>query len=115
MKKLLALLTVLCVLAAASSASGSGAGSIVVSQLFAAGGNSGAPYTNDYVDLFNRGTSSVSIAGWALQNSSATGTTWTSTALSGSIPAGGHYLVQLGSGGANGSALPTPDATAGAN
>src|SRR5579871_1228041 len=115
MKKLLVLLTVIGVLAAASSASGSGAGSIVVSQVFAAGGNTGAPYTNDYIELFNRGASAVSIAGWTLQYASATGTVWASTALSGSVPAGGHYLVQLASGGANGSALPTPDATGTSN
>src|SRR5579863_2357880 len=115
MKKLLALLTVIGVLAAAASASGSGAGSIVVSEVFAAGGNSGAPYTNDYVELFNRGTSAVSLTGWTLQYASATGTTFTSTALSGSIPTGGHYLVQLASGGSNGSALPAPDATGTSN
>ncbi len=54
----------------ASAASGSGTGSIVVSQLFAAGGNSGASYTNDYVELFNRGTSAVSLTGWTLQYAS---------------------------------------------
>jgi hypothetical protein len=115
MKKLLALLTVLGALTAVASASGSGAGSIVVSQVFAAGGNSGAAYTNDYIELFNRGASAVSITGWTLQYASATGTVWASTALSGSVPAGGHYLVQLASGGANGSALPTPDATGTSN
>jgi lamin tail-like protein len=115
MKKLLALLTVLGALTAVASASGSGAGSIVVSQLFAAGGNTGAPYANDYVELFNRGASTVSIAGWTLQYTSATGTVWASTPLSGSVPAGGHYLVQLASGGTNGSALPTPDATGTSN
>ncbi len=115
MKKLLALLTVLGALTAVASASGSGAGSIVVSQVFAAGGNSGAPYTNDYVELFNRGASAVSITGWTLQYASATGTVWASTALSGSVPVGGHYLVQLASGGANGSAIPTADATGTSN
>ena len=115
MKKLLVLLTVIGVLAAASSASGSGAGSIVVSEVFAAGGNSGAPYANDYVELFNRGSSDASVVGWTLQYASATGTTWASTALDGSIPAGGHYLVGLASGGANGSALPASDATGTSN
>ncbi|MDX6481495.1 MAG: hypothetical protein QOG85_2005 [Gaiellaceae bacterium] len=115
MKKLLVLLTVIGVLVAAASASGSGAGSIVVSEVFAAGGNSGAPYTNDYVELFNRGSSAVSVSGWTLQYSSASSTTWASTALTGSIPAGGHYLVQLASGGTNGSALPAPDATGTSN
>ena len=37
------------------------------------------------------------------------------TALSGSIPAGGRYLVQLASGGVNGAALPTADATGTSN
>jgi len=115
MKKLLALLTVLAALTAVASASGSGAGSIVVAQLYAAGGNSGASYANDYVELFNRGSSAVSITGWTLQYASATGTVWASTALSGSVPAGGHYLVQLASSGANGSALPTADATGTSN
>src|SRR5579862_5594864 len=110
MKKLLVLLTVIGALSVAASASGSGAGSIVVSEVFAAGGNSGSPYTNDYVELFNRGSSSVSLSGWTLQYGSATGTTWNSTTLTGSVPAGGHYLVQLASGGSNGSALPAPDA-----
>ena len=115
MKKLLALLTLVGALTAVASASGSGAGSIVVSQVFAAGGNSGSPYTNDYIELFNRGASAVSISGWTLQYASATGTVWASTALSGSVPAGGHYLVQLASGGSNGSAIPTADATGTSN
>jgi len=115
MKKLLALLTVLGALTAVASASGSGAGSIVVSEVFAAGGNAGAPFMNDYVALFNRGTSSVSLTGWTLQYASGSGTTWNSTTLAGSVPAGGHYLVQLASGGSNGSSLPAPDATGTSN
>ena len=115
MKKLLALLSVVAALVAATAAHGSGSGSIVVGEIFAAGGNSGAPYTNDYVELFNRGSSSVALSGWTLQYASATGTAWTSTALSGAIPAGGHYLVQLASGGSNGSALPAADATGTSN
>ncbi|HYA08247.1 MAG TPA: lamin tail domain-containing protein, partial [Gaiellaceae bacterium] len=96
---------------AAASASGSGAGSVVVAEVFAAGGNSGAAYANDYVELFNRGASAVAVDGWTLQYASAAGTSWQSTALSGSIPAGGRFLVQLASGGANGAALPAPDAS----
>lgn len=115
MKKLLVLLTLLSVLLGAASARGSGTGSVVVAQLFASGGNSGAPYTNDYVELANRGSGAVSIDGWTLQYASAAGTTWATTALAGSIPAGGRYLVQLASGGTNGSALPAPDATGTSN
>jgi hypothetical protein len=115
MKKFLALLPALVLALGAAAAHASGTGSVVVAELFAAGGNSGAPYANDYVELLNRGSGSVAIGGWTLQYASATGTTWQTTALSGTIPAGGRYLVQLASGGANGSALPTADATGTSN
>src|SRR5262249_19783369 len=82
---------------------------------YAAGGNSGAAYTNDYVELFNRGASPVAVDGWTLQYASAASTSWSSTALSGSIPAGGRFLVQLASGGAYGAALPAADATGTSN
>jgi hypothetical protein len=112
------LLVLLCALAlplAAASAKGSGAGSVVVAEVFAAGGNSGAAYANDYVELFNRGSSAVVVDGWTLQYASASSATWQTTALSGTMPAGGRYLVQLASGGANGAALPAPDATGTSN
>lgn len=87
-----------------------GSPDLVISQLYGGGGNSGAPYTNKYVELFNRGTSTVNLTGWSLQYASASGTSWTNRVnLSGSIPAGGYFLVQL-AGGANGQPLPiTPD------
>ncbi|HZE29420.1 MAG TPA: lamin tail domain-containing protein, partial [Gaiellaceae bacterium] len=107
---LLALLSALSLPLAAASARGSGSGSLVVAEVYAAGGNSGAVYANDYAELFNRGTSPVAIDGWTLQYASGAGTSWQSTALSGTIPAGERYLVQLASGGANGSALPAADA-----
>ena len=112
---LLALLSALALPLAASSARGSGSGSLVVAEIYAAGGNSGAAYANDYAELFNRGASPVAIDGWTLQYASASSTSWQSTALSGTIPAGGRYLVELASGGANGSALPAADATGTSN
>ena len=112
---LLVLLSALALPLAVTSARASGAGSLVVAEVYAAGGNSGAAYSNDYVELFNRGASSVAVDGWTLQYASAAGTNWQSTALSGSIPAGGRYLVQLASGGANGAALPAADATGTSN
>jgi len=112
---LLVLLSALALPLGAASARGSGSGSLVVGELYAAGGNSGAVYTNDYVELFNRGESPVAVDGWTLQYASAASTSWQSTALSGSIPAGGRYLVQLASGGANGATLPTADATGTSN
>ena len=112
---LLVLLSLLALPLAAAPASGSGAGSIVVGELYASGGNSGAAYANDYVELFNRGAGAVAVDGWTVQYASAASATWQTTALSGSIPAGGRYLVQLASGGTNGAALPAADATGTSN
>jgi hypothetical protein len=86
----------------------------VISQIYGAGGNTGALYREDYVELFNRGTTAISLSGWSIQYTSATGTGLFSasvTTLSGSIAPEQYYLVQLTSGGANGAPLPTPDAT----
>jgi predicted extracellular nuclease len=83
---------------------------LVVSQVFAGGGNAGASFTNDYVELFNRGNSTVDLSGWTVQYATAAGTSWAPTALTGTVPPGGHHLVQL-AGGVNGSPLPAPDST----
>jgi len=91
---------------------------IVISQVYGGGGNTGAPYKNDFVVLFNRSASPVSLTGMSIQYASATGTgnfgSNPITAVTGTLAAGQYYLVQL-AGGANGVALPTPDATGTAN
>lgn len=84
---------------------------VVVSQVYAGGGNSGAPFTHDFVELFNRGSTTIDVSGWSIQYASAAGTTWQVTSLTGSIAPGRHYLVQLASAAAVGAALPAPDAT----
>ncbi len=72
---------------------------VVISQVYGGGGNSGAPYTNDFVELYNRGASAVSLAGWSIQYTSATGTgnlganSGQLTPLSGSLAPGQYLLV----------------------
>jgi predicted extracellular nuclease len=83
---------------------------MVVSQLYAGGGNTGASYTNDFVELVNRGATTIDLGGWSIQYASASGTTWQATSLSGSVPTGGYYLVQLASPAAVGAPLPAPNA-----
>ena len=81
-------------------------GGVVISQVYGAGGNNGAVLKNDYVELHNAGPSTVSLSGWSLQYASATGTgAFSANALSGSIPAGGYFLVKL-AGGSVGADLP---------
>jgi hypothetical protein len=105
---LLGLLTLFLVLPAAAGASAS---SVVVSEVYGGGGNSGATYQNDFVELFNAGASAVDISGWSVQYSTAAGTSWQTTSLTGTIPAGRYYLVQLASSATVGAPLPAPDAT----
>lgn len=88
---------------------------IVISQVYGGGGNSGATLRNDFVELFNRGTTSVSIDGWSLQYASASGTSWDRTLLSGVIQPGQYYLIQEAQGSGGVSSLPTGDASGGTN
>ncbi|HCK67630.1 MAG TPA: hypothetical protein DHW49_15320 [Anaerolineae bacterium] len=84
---------------------------IVISQVYGGGGNAGATYTNDFVELFNLSTTdTVSLNGWSIQYATAMGITWQTTPLTNvSLAPGQYYLVQLASGGAVGSTLPIPD------
>jgi 2',3'-cyclic-nucleotide 2'-phosphodiesterase (5'-nucleotidase family) len=85
---------------------------VVISQVYGGGGNSGATYKNDFIELYNRGSIAVSLGGWSVQYASATGTTWQVTSLTAvTLQPGQYYLVQeaLGAGGTVN--LPTPDAT----
>ena len=80
---------------------------VVISQLYGGGGNSGATFTNDYIELYNPTGISFSLTGWSLQYTSAAGTTWTNKQpIGGTIAPGEYYLVSLASGGAVGSPLP---------
>ena len=80
---------------------------LVISQLYGGGGNSGATFTNDYIEIYNPTGISFNLAGWSLQYASAAGTSWTNKQpLGGTIAPGEYFLVQLASGGANGSPLP---------
>ncbi|MFF0574503.1 ExeM/NucH family extracellular endonuclease [Streptosporangium saharense] len=93
-------------------------GTVVISQVYGAGGNSGAPLANDFVELFNRSSVPVTLDGWSVQYGSATGTgTFAANPvvpLSGTLEPGRYHLVQL-AGGSTGAPLPTPDATGTAN
>ncbi|HEX9269742.1 MAG TPA: PKD domain-containing protein [Candidatus Limnocylindria bacterium] len=88
---------------------------VVISQLYGGGGNTGAPYLNDYVELFNRGAAPVSLTGWSIQYASATGTgnfgasSAQLTELSGSLAPGQYLLIQEAAGSGPSAALPSPD------
>jgi hypothetical protein len=88
---------------------------LVISQVYGGAGcgtASCSSYQNDYIEIFNRGSSPVNLSGWSVQYAAATGTLWQVTALPNyTIQPGKYYLVAEGFG-ANGiNPLPVPDAT----
>lgn len=105
-------------LLAAPTAGAAGSPDLVISQVYGGGGNSGATFANDYVELFNRDATARSVEGFSIQYASASGTGLFSqngvTPLTGTVPAGGRLLVRL-AGGSTGSALPAADASGTAN
>jgi uncharacterized protein len=87
---------------------------LVVSEAYGGGGNSGATLKNDFVELQNLASSAANLSGYSVQYISASPgatTTWQVTALSGSVPASGHFLVQEAAGTGGTADLPTPDAS----
>jgi large repetitive protein len=89
---------------------------VVISQVYGGGGNNGATLKNDFVEIHNPLNTPVSLAGWSVQYTSATGTgAWLVTPLVTSsggeitIPPGGYLLVQQAAGAAGTVDLPTPD------
>jgi hypothetical protein len=92
-----------------------GVSGVVVSQIYGGGGNAGATFHNDYVELFNAGSGAVDLSGWTVQYATAAGTSWQTTTLSGAIAPGRYYLVQLASNADVGAPLPAADATGTSN
>ena len=83
---------------------------VLISQVYGAGGNSGAIYKSDYIELYNRSEAAVDLTGCSVQYASASVTSWQSVPLAASLAPGKYYLVKL-AGGTTGSALPSADAT----
>ncbi|WP_407319314.1 ExeM/NucH family extracellular endonuclease [Isoptericola halotolerans] len=85
---------------------------VLIDEVYGGGGNNGAVYDRDFVELYNPGDDPVSLDGWSVQYGSAGGSTWSGqTDLTGEIPAGGSFLVaqEYGSN-TDLPDLPTPDA-----
>ncbi|MEJ1089286.1 ExeM/NucH family extracellular endonuclease [Microbacterium sp. Mu-80] len=104
-------------IAAPAFANTAGTG-VVINEAYLSGGSSGAAFKNKFVELYNPTDQDIVLDGMSLQYRSATGSGASSgfVALTGTIPAGGYFLVQGGQNGgssAQGDALPTPNATSG--
>jgi uncharacterized protein len=82
---------------------------VAISQVYGGGGNAGAFYKNDFIELYNRGTVPIDLSGWSVQYAAATGSSWQVTVLQGSIAPGRYYLVQQAAGSGGSVDLPAPD------
>ncbi len=88
---------------------------VVISQVYGGGGNSGAPYKSDFIELYNPTNEPISLDGMKLYYASASGA-WPSNGdnimtLQGTIGAGQYYLTKQADGSNAAPDLPTPDAT----
>ena len=111
--RLLAVLAFAALLARRAGARPRRSSGVVVSQVYAGGGNSGASFDHDFVELFNAGSAPSTSNGWTVQYASAASTSWQTTILAGSDP--GRPLLprpaELGRGGRRRAARrPTPPA-----
>ena len=99
-------------LASAAPASAAPAGdALVISEVYGGGGNAGATLTNDFIELYNPTDARIPLDGMSVQYRSSGNNPGGVTDLTGSVPAGGHWLVQEAAGTGGTDALPTPDAT----
>ena len=92
---------------------------VVINQIYGGGNNSGATFQNDFVELFNRGTTTVDFSAtpYSVQYASASGTFTNANKLNlitGSLAPGQYFLVRLAGGTTNGVLLPAADAASNA-
>lgn len=101
-------------LAAALAACGApalAASDVVISQVYGGGGNAGATYKSDFIELLNRSTAPVTMNGWSVQYASASNGNWAVTPLPTiTLQPGQYYLIQQASG-SGGTVALAPDHT----
>ena len=84
---------------------------LIINEVYGGGGNSGATYTHDFVELHNPTDTAIDLTGWTVEYYSKAGNLGKTCTLSGSVAAGSSYLVQQAPGNGGTKALPAPDAT----
>ena len=112
-----ALLTTLAAFLAVAAPASAASPNLVISQVYGGGGNTAAPFTNDFIEIFNRGQAPASLKDMSVQYASATGT----GALGANagqltelpdvtLAAGQYFLVHEAAGTTPSNALPANDA-----
>ncbi len=83
-------------------------GNVVISQVYGGGGNSGATYRHDFIEIFNRSGATVAIGGWSVQYASVNGNSWQVTVIPDGVELqpGQYYLIREAAG--NGGTVDVP-------
>ncbi|WP_298750344.1 ExeM/NucH family extracellular endonuclease [uncultured Serinicoccus sp.] len=104
--------TGLVALSPAALAAGPG---LVIDEVYGGGGNSGAVYTHDFVELVNSTEASIDLDGYAVSYYSSSGNLGDSCDLTGTVEPGASFLVQQNPGSGGTTPLPDPDIECGAS
>ena len=73
----------------------SGNEEVLISQIYAAGGDENPIYRKDFIELYNNKNSSVDLNNWSLQYASGASSNWIKHNLSGSIFAKSYLLISF--------------------
>lgn len=82
----------------------------VISEVYGGGGNKGASFSHDFIELYNPTDTAIDLTGWSVEYFASTGNSGGKITLSGTIAPHGYYLVQGAAGNGQAQALPIPDA-----
>ncbi|MCZ9290972.1 ExeM/NucH family extracellular endonuclease [Corynebacterium lehmanniae] len=82
---------------------------VVINEVYGGGGNKGATYTHDFVELYNPTDQEIDLEGWTVDQCAKGGSCHGKATLTGKIPAGGYFLIQGAQGNGGTKALPSPN------
>lgn len=83
---------------------------VLISQGYGGGGNNGATYKNDFIELYNPTPNEIDLTGWKINYGNASASSWTNTTvLTGEIAPYSFFLIQEAAGSGGTQDLPTPD------
>ena len=83
---------------------------VVISAMYAGGGNTGATYTHDYIEIFNASNAPVDLDGWSVQYANPVSAHWQKTFLPDIMLLPGQYLLARQDDGPHGTVTPPADA-----
>ncbi|MGA4669818.1 ExeM/NucH family extracellular endonuclease [Propionibacteriaceae bacterium Y1923] len=104
------------IMATTSTTAAAANGQLIINEVYGGGGNSGATYTHDFIELYNPSNTPVNLNGYQLEYFASNGNSGGVCNLDGkTVPANSYFLVQQGAGAGGSTPLPSPDHTCSLN